>query len=76
MINYYLVQSPITGKYYSCSASDYTQATRILKGWLVDWNVIHSCNGLVKHVSICKDLVITKTNILRPQHISGRRNNV
>lgn len=76
MITYYLVKSTQSGKYYSCSASNYGEAVKILQGFgfrLNDWNVIHSCNNLIKHVKVCEGLTIAKTNVIRSYHLSGRR---
>jgi hypothetical protein len=78
MINFYLIETPKVGLYYTCAATTYEGAVKIFEGIgfkLNEWNVVHSCNSLIKHRRICMGLNIQRTNILHPSHITARRIN-
>jgi hypothetical protein len=77
MITFYLVQSTLSQRHFTCSATSYEQAAKLLSGFgfrLAEWVVIHSCNSLLNHVIVCKDIDVSGTNILCSSHTSGRRN--
>ena len=76
MITYYLVKSTQSDEYYSCSAGNYNEAVKVLQGFgfrLNNWDVIHSCDSLVKHIKVSEGLTIAGTNIIKSYHLRGKR---